>query len=60
MILCTCVMTSSSLMKVISSGVHMHSCNKLRTAGWVFITFVMDVMPFEADPKLYFLLSCNW
>jgi hypothetical protein len=36
------------------------ACNNERKAGWISMKFVMDIMPFEANPKSYSLISKNW
>jgi hypothetical protein len=40
--LCACEMTSSAL----TGDVHLCASNKSRMAGWVFMKFVVDVVPF--------------
>jgi hypothetical protein len=49
-------MMSSSAM-VISNDIRLYACSKSRMTGWIFIKFVMHIIPFEADPKSYFLVS---
>jgi hypothetical protein len=52
--LCECMMASSTLvthwdLMNISGDVRLYAWYESRTTEWIFMTFVMDVVPFEAN-----------
>jgi hypothetical protein len=44
----------SSALKVIFSDAYLNAYNNLGMAKLIFIKFVIDIMPFNADQKYYF------
>jgi hypothetical protein len=66
MMLCACVMvlsslmTESVLMKDIFGDVRLYAHNKSWMTGWIFMTFVIDVMQFEANKESNLFISCVW
>jgi hypothetical protein len=43
---------------VISGDVRLYSGKNSRRAGRIYMKFVMEVTPFEANSEFYFLISC--
>jgi hypothetical protein len=52
MILCACMMMSSAMMKVISGDICLYTCSNSRITGWIFLKFFVDIVSFEAYPKI--------
>jgi hypothetical protein len=48
------MMISLALMKVIFGNVCLYAFNNARMTAWIFMKFVVDVLPLEANSKSHF------
>jgi hypothetical protein len=45
---------------IILDAIRLYACSKSRMAGWILVTLVVDVMPFEPTQKSQLLFFCIW